>query len=74
MLDPKEIENRQISITRVAAALAALRRVQANLKRYRTAVVKAACEGRLFPTEAELARRETALLIQGYQRDVEAGP
>jgi type I restriction enzyme, S subunit len=44
--------------TRLTAAVAALRRVQANLKRYRAAVLKAACEGRLVPTEAELARRE----------------
>ena len=38
--------------TRLEAGLAALRRVQANLKRYRAAVLKAACEGRLVPTEA----------------------
>src|SRR5713101_2580154 len=44
--------------TRLDAAVAALKRVQANLKRYRAAVLKAACEGRLVPTEAELARRE----------------
>jgi type I restriction enzyme, S subunit len=44
--------------TRLDAAVAALKRVQANLKRYRTAVLKAACEGRLVPTEAELTRRE----------------
>jgi type I restriction enzyme S subunit len=42
--------------TRLEAGGAALRRVQANLKRYRAAVLKAACEGRLVPTEAELAR------------------
>jgi type I restriction enzyme S subunit len=30
--------------------------VQANLKRYRAAVLKAACEGRLVPTEADLAK------------------
>ncbi len=41
--------------TRLDAGVAALRRVQANLKRYRAAVLKAACEGRLVPTEAELA-------------------
>jgi type I restriction enzyme S subunit len=35
----------------------ALKRVQANLKRYRAAALKAAVEGRLVPTEAELARR-----------------
>lgn len=44
--------------TRLDAAVAALKRVQANLKRYRAAVLKAACEGRLVPTETELARRE----------------
>lgn len=44
--------------TRLEAGIAALRRVQANLKRYRAAVLKAACEGRLVPTEAELARKE----------------
>jgi len=36
--------------------VAALRRAQANLKRYRAAVLKAACEGHLVPTEAELAK------------------
>ena len=42
--------------TRLEAGVAALRRVQANHKRYRAAVLKAACEGRLVPTEAALAR------------------
>lgn len=42
--------------TRLEAGVAALRRVQVNLKRYRAAVLKAACEGRLVPTEAALAR------------------
>lgn len=45
-------------LTRLEAGAAALRRAQANLKRYRAAVLTAACEGRLVPTEAELARRE----------------
>ena len=44
-------------LTRVEAGVAALRRIQANLKRYRAGVLKAACEGRLVPTEAELARQ-----------------
>ena len=35
-----------------------LKRVQANLKRYKAAVLKAAVEGRLVETEAEIARRE----------------
>jgi type I restriction enzyme S subunit len=42
--------------TRLEAGVAGLRRVQANLKRYHAAVLKAACEGKLVPTEAELAR------------------
>ena len=44
--------------TRLEAGVAGLRRVQANLKRYRAAVLKAACEGKLVLTEAELAREE----------------
>jgi type I restriction enzyme S subunit len=44
--------------TRLEAGAAALRRVQANLNRYRASVLKAACEGSLVPTEAELARAE----------------
>ncbi len=45
--------------TRLEAGVASLKRVQAALKRYRASVLKAACEGRLVPTEAELARRES---------------
>ena len=44
--------------TRLDASVAALKRVQANLERYRASVLKAACEGALVPTEAELARSE----------------
>ena len=44
--------------TRLDASVAALKRVQANLKRYRASVLKAACEGKLVPTEAELAQTE----------------
>lgn len=44
--------------TRLDAGVAALLRAQANLKRYRASVLKAACEGTLVPTEAELARAE----------------
>ncbi|MDO8539759.1 MAG: restriction endonuclease subunit S [Opitutaceae bacterium] len=39
-------------LTRLDAGVAALRRTQANLKRYRTAVLKAACEGGLVPRES----------------------
>ncbi len=41
----------------IDAGVAALQRALANLKRYRAAVLKAACEGKLVPTEAELARK-----------------
>lgn len=44
--------------TRLDAAVETLQRVQRNLKRYRASVLKAAIEGRLVPTEAELARAE----------------
>jgi len=44
--------------TRVDAGVASLNRVQAALKRYRASALKAACEGRIVPTEAELARQE----------------
>ena len=44
--------------TRLDASVAALKRVQANLKRYRASLLKAACEGKLVPTEAELAQSE----------------
>lgn len=53
--------------TRLDAGVAALRRVQANLKRYRAAVLKAACEGRLVPTEADLARKEGRTFEAGEQ-------
>lgn len=52
------VEALEVHGTRLAVAVAALERVRANVKRYRASVLKAACEGRLVPTEAELARRE----------------
>ncbi len=45
-------------LTRLDAGVASLKRAQANLKRYKASVLKTACEGRLVPTEAELARAE----------------
>jgi type I restriction enzyme S subunit len=45
-------------LTRLDDAMASLERVQRNLKRYRASVLQAAVEGRLVPTEAELARAE----------------
>lgn len=49
----------ETQLTRLDASVTALKRVQANLKRYRSSVLKAACEGRLVPTEAELAGIES---------------
>ena len=48
----------ETQFTRLDASVAALWRAQANLKRSRASVLKDACEGRLVPTEAELARSE----------------
>lgn len=52
------VEAIELYLTRLDAAVALLGRVQQNLKRYRASVLKAAVEGRLVPTEAELARKE----------------
>ncbi len=46
-------------LSRLDAAEEGLKRVEANLKRYRASVLKAAVEGRLVPTEAELAQQES---------------
>ena len=45
----------ETQFTRLDVSVAALRRARANLKRYRASVLKDACEGRLVPTEADLA-------------------
>jgi len=45
-------------VTRLDETTTLLERVQRNLKRYRASVLKAAVEGRLVPTEADLARAE----------------
>ena len=41
--------------TRLDAATASLQQVRTKLDRYRASILRAACEGRLVPTEAELA-------------------
>ena len=53
--------------TRLDAGVTALKRVQSSLKRYRASVLKSACEGRLIPTEAELARKENRPYETGAQ-------
>ena len=73
LLKPHLDEQRKIvaeiekQFTRLEAGIAGLRRVQAKLKRYRAAVLKAACEGKLVPTEAELARQEGRTYETGAQ-------
>ncbi|MBN1458665.1 MAG: restriction endonuclease subunit S [Armatimonadetes bacterium] len=53
--------------TRLDAGVAALKQAQAHIKRCRASVLKAACEGRLVPTEAKLARREGRSYETGAQ-------
>jgi type I restriction enzyme S subunit len=72
LLPPRLEQDRIVSetetlLTDLDAAVAGLKRVQANLKRYRASVLKAACEGRLVPTEAELARKEGRSYESGEQ-------
>ncbi len=44
--------------TKLDTGVETLKKTQAQLKRYRQSVLKAACEGKLVPTEAEIARTE----------------
>ena len=53
--------------SRLDEAVANLKRVKANLKRYKAAVLKAAVEGRLVETEAELSRRQGRSYETGEQ-------
>jgi len=53
--------------SRLDEAVANLQRVKANLKRYKASVLKDAVEGRLVPTEAELARRDGRTFETGEQ-------
>jgi type I restriction enzyme S subunit len=53
--------------SRLDEAVANLKRVKANLKRYKAAVLKAAVEGRLVETEAEIARHEGRSYETGEQ-------
>ncbi|MGB3966766.1 MAG: restriction endonuclease subunit S [Planctomycetota bacterium] len=60
---PVDLQHRIVAaieshFSRLDATTATLERVQRNLERYRASVLKAAVEGRLVPTEAELAKKE----------------
>jgi type I restriction enzyme S subunit len=52
------VERIEKLFTQLYAGAADLNRVQVKLARYKASVLKAACESRLVPTEAELARAE----------------
>ena len=73
MFTPPLDEQREIvaelekQFSRLDEAVANLQRVKANLKRYKASVLKDAVEGRLVPTEAELARREGRTFETGEQ-------
>ncbi len=64
--------------TRLDAGVAALKRVQANLKRYKASVLKAACEGRLAPQDpndesaSELLERILAERRKKWEEDLHA--
>src|SRR5437763_6100376 len=70
---PPEEEREEIvaeiekQFTRLDAGVASLKRVHTAPKRYRASVLKAACEGRLVPTETELARKENRSYETGEQ-------
>ena len=57
-LQRRLVEHMEVQFSRLTVAIDTLLSAQVKLKTYRASVLKAACEGRLVPTEAELARRE----------------
>jgi restriction endonuclease S subunit len=62
-IPPLDVQRRLVEAldlheSRLDAAVASLTRAKANVKRARASVLKAAVEGRLVPTEAEIARAE----------------
>jgi len=56
-MQPVIVAEIEKQFTRLDAGIAALRNVQAKLKRYRAAVLKAASEGRLVPNEADTFKK-----------------
>ena len=72
VLPPLDVQTETVAeiekqFSRLDEAVANLQRVKANLKRYKASVLKDAVEGRLVPTEAELARREGRSFETGEQ-------
>jgi type I restriction enzyme S subunit len=74
------VERIETQFARLDDAVSALERARTRLKRYRASVLKAACEGRLVPTEAELARKEgrsyepASVLLERIRVEREAAP
>jgi len=71
-LAPLDLQKRIVAeiekqFSRLDESIANLKRVKANLKRYKASVLKAAVEGRLVETEAELARSEGRSYETGEQ-------
>jgi type I restriction enzyme S subunit len=70
----------ETQFARLDDAVAALQRARTRLKRYRASVLKAACEGRLVPTEAELARQDgreyepASVLLERIKAERKAAP
>lgn len=68
-IDQQELVVAEIEkqFSRLDEAVTNLKRIKANLKRYKAAVLKAAVEGRLVETEAEIARHESRSYETGEQ-------
>ena len=70
----------ETQFARLDDAVAALQRSRTRVNRYRASVLKAACEGRIVPTEAELARQEghsyepASVLLDRIGAEREAAP
>lgn len=70
---PSPAEQEQIvselerQFTHLDAGVETLRRIQRNLRRYRAAVLKAACDCTLVPTEAEIAKQENRAYETGKE-------
>jgi type I restriction enzyme S subunit len=57
------VDELEKQLTRLDSAIADIKRVQANLSRYRAVVIDAACRGQLVPNEATFAK-ENALIYE----------
>lgn len=82
-LPPLKVQQRIVSeiekqFTRLEAGLAGLRRVQTNLKRYRAAVLKSACEGSLVGTNVAWKKQRLAEVVvsidQGWSPKCDSEP